>query len=448
MPGLPASRGAGGSYRWTVLAVGSLAQAAASAYVLGLAAIGPALRAGYGLSLPGLGLLLAASTAGLLLTVIAWGRASDRLGERAVMAAGLVVAAAALAIAPLMRRPVPLGLVLVLAGAGAASVNAASGRAVLTWFGPARRGLAMGVRQTAVPVGAGLGAVVLPPITRAHGLAAAYLTLAAFSLVAAVAVWAWIREPAAVPGPQPPTNAPSGVPPKPAGTGAVLRDPVLVRLALGSALLVIPQFVIVAFSVELLHERGGLSPGAAAVVLAVAQGTGGAGRLLAGWWSDRVGSRLQPLRLIAITVAAGFAGLAGAVFAPVAVLVVGLVAVAGVVISWNGLAFTAAGELAPPGRAGTALGAQNSACFVSATLTPPAIGAVITVVGWPVALLLAALPAVAAARLFTPLLRAERRAGQQVRPSAGQPAGQPAQPPVGQPAQLARSRDSSRSGPV
>jgi sugar phosphate permease len=39
----------------------------------------------------------------------------------------------------------------------AASSNSASGRLVVGWFPPERRGLAMGIRQTAQPLGVGLG---------------------------------------------------------------------------------------------------------------------------------------------------------------------------------------------------------------------------------------------------------------------------------------------------
>src|SRR3546814_6237667 len=46
-----------------------------------------------------------------------------------------------------------LALALFLAGAAAASTASASGRVVVGWFPPERRGLAMGIRQMAQPVG-------------------------------------------------------------------------------------------------------------------------------------------------------------------------------------------------------------------------------------------------------------------------------------------------------
>ena len=64
---------------------------------------------------------------------------------------------------------------LVLTGLFGASVNAASGRAVMGWFPRDERGLALGIRQTAVPVGGASAAVVLPWLTDTLGVRAAFL---------------------------------------------------------------------------------------------------------------------------------------------------------------------------------------------------------------------------------------------------------------------------------
>jgi len=44
---------------------------------------------------------------------------------------------------------------LLLGGMAAASSNSASGRLVVGWFPPEQRGLVMGIRQTAQPLGVG-----------------------------------------------------------------------------------------------------------------------------------------------------------------------------------------------------------------------------------------------------------------------------------------------------
>jgi len=123
------------------------AQASISAVQLGLPAVAPQIRDEYGLSIAETGALLAASTAGIVATLLAWGALADRIGERAVIAVGLTGAACGLALASQAGSGAALGAALVLAGAFGSSANAASGRAVVSWFGPSQRGLALGLRH-------------------------------------------------------------------------------------------------------------------------------------------------------------------------------------------------------------------------------------------------------------------------------------------------------------
>ena len=64
------------------------------------------------------------------------------------------------------------------------AVQSGSGRAVMRWFDASQRGLALGVRQTAVPVGGLIAAVVLPALP---GPREGFLFLAAIVLLGAVA---------------------------------------------------------------------------------------------------------------------------------------------------------------------------------------------------------------------------------------------------------------------
>jgi sugar phosphate permease len=72
-------------------------------------------------------------------------------------------------------------------------VRAASGRLILGWFPARRRGLALGVRQTAQPLGVGAAALVLPVLgDRSSGTA--FAVLAAACAAAAVLVLVVMRD--------------------------------------------------------------------------------------------------------------------------------------------------------------------------------------------------------------------------------------------------------------
>src|SRR5215469_4826310 len=102
--------------RWLILLIGLVALTAGCTFQYGLAYLIPALRQ-QGLSLELASTLVACPTIGLLLTLIGWGAAADRWGERLVLASGLAVAGVALLIAAAVHGAAALGICLVVAGA-------------------------------------------------------------------------------------------------------------------------------------------------------------------------------------------------------------------------------------------------------------------------------------------------------------------------------------------
>ncbi len=146
-------------YRWVILAVGTVAQGAFSAVFFGIAVLAPALRDRYDLSLTQVGVLLATVSIGATISVLPWGLLADRIGERAVIATGLAAAGAALVASGWAGSFETLVVLLILGGLFGASVNAASGRAIMHWFGAEQRGLALGLRQTSVTAGGAAAAL-------------------------------------------------------------------------------------------------------------------------------------------------------------------------------------------------------------------------------------------------------------------------------------------------
>jgi sugar phosphate permease len=393
---VPGDGQAGGhrARRWLVLAAGTVALTAGSAFQYGLAYLIPALRAS-GLSLAQAGVIVACPTAGLLLTLVAWGAAADRWGERRILAAGLGVAGLVLLAAARARATAPLGACLVVAGAAGGSVYAASGRLIFGWFAARERGLAMGIRQSAQPLGVAVAALALPSLA-ARGLAAAFAFLGGFCLLAAALVVAVVRDPA------------RGGERAQAQRGSPYRTGVLWRIHAASALLVVPQFTVSTFALVFLVDTRGWHAPAAGALLAVAAAGGAASRLGAGHWSDRLGSRMRPMRILALATTAALLALAlAAVAAPVLAVPI-LLAAAVLVVSTNGLAFTAVAELAGPAWAGRALGIQNTGQNALAALTPPIVAVLIGAAGYPAAFAVAGVLPLAAAALVP--LAADRRA--------------------------------------
>lgn len=352
-------------YRWAVLAAGTGAQASFSAFTIGLPVLAPALRAEYGLTLTQVGVVFAAQWLGTSAGLLPWGLLADRIGERIVLTAGLVTCSGLLVV--LSLGPSFAGFVGLLAVAAAAgsSVNSASGRAVMHWFDYRERGLALGVRQTAIPLGGVTASLVLPHL----GLRGGFLFLAALALAGAVAGAALIRE-------RPHEAVEAKRAPR------TLRDRRLWQLSFGTGLYLVAQVAVTGFVVLFLHDARGLSEAAAGGVLAGIQVLAVGTRIGAGRWSDAVGGRIEPLRRIGVAVFATVTVGALLVPAPLAVLIPALVVAGGISMSWNGLSLTAAAELAGQARSGAAIGFQQTVLSLVGVGTPVAFAAVVGATSW------------------------------------------------------------------
>lgn len=174
--------------RWLVLAALTLAQAAVSSAQVGLLTVGPSLTSTFGVSSGEAGLLGGAVTAGMLPTLLLWGALADRVGVRRPLLVGLLLTSCALAVAGRARTGHELGIALAVTGAFGASAVTGTSRAVFAWFGPRELALALGIRQSAIPVGGATAALLLPFTSGALGVRAAITALSVLVLISGAAV--------------------------------------------------------------------------------------------------------------------------------------------------------------------------------------------------------------------------------------------------------------------
>lgn len=312
--------------------------------------------------------LVSAVSVGMMVGNLAGGAVVDRAGPRPVAVAaaaglaavlvafGLVVPGSYLVMAVWL---VPVGL-LVAPGAMAGA------RAVFGATAPARRGLAMSIRQTGVMVGAAAAAAWLPLMAASHGLGATFLLMAAVGLAPALILGAVI----------PPGRA---GPREPRG-GTPQLGGVLVPVAV-SALLAAGQYDLITYTLVDLTRRVGMSLSMAGITLGIVQLGGIGGRLLLGWLSDRWG------RPGAVALAAAWGALLFATLAilpratPTAVRDGVMFLLGWCAVGWNGVCLTWVGEAGGGGGTGFKLGLGASAVFFGATLFPPLFGLVVSATG-------------------------------------------------------------------
>src|SRR5688572_8120617 len=260
---------------WAMLALVTLAHALGALSVLSVAPLAPFLLEALQLTRAQVGLFVPAVYLGGVLMALPAGWLTDRLGVRATLALGQLVIGGGVLLASAASGLGSCLAALVLAGFGFSVLNPSTGKAVIDWFPPRRRGVAMGIKQTGLTLGGVAGALVLPPLAAAHDWRHA-LAVAGFTSVACALVIAFAYPRPAVSGPGPRLD-----PARLRELPQFFRRPgMMVVLGCGFALSM-AQSAVLAYLTLYGREVQALSAVEAARLLALAQLGGTASRL--GW---------------------------------------------------------------------------------------------------------------------------------------------------------------------
>lgn len=203
--------------------------------------------------------------------------------------AGLALSALGLA-AALTSNLWALAATSILFGMALAILVPASAHLLFRFCPPERRNLVFSLKQTGVPVGWTLMALVAPPITVAFGWRWAIVLVLAVVLVTLIALeprrarWDDDRNPQAA-------ARQSAL----AGLTLAWRHAGLRRLATASFFLSFVQLCLGSFAVTMLVKEAGYTLVAAGVMLSLVNVSGVAGRVLWGWYADRTGSGMRVL---------------------------------------------------------------------------------------------------------------------------------------------------------
>lgn len=393
-------------WRRLELAAATLSQFGASVTQQGTIVLGVFFAAVYSLNLPQMGAVVSSLTLGWTCSGLFVGTLVDTYGPRRVLFVGtLLLSVVAAAVAVTDSLPVTIVLLFTL-GLALGTVPLSGTKAVLMAWPREQRGLPMGIRQMGVPVGALAAALGLPTLAAHFGLHPLYWGFAALLGVCGLAFCAVLPRYEHAPRRQ--ARSASKTP--------LLRHEAgrLVVPAVSGFLLAWGQYVLLTYTIPLLHRDDGLSLTLAGFVLAVAQVGGAGGRILFGMLSDRLGGRRDPVllgaALAATLLACVLAVLPGHVSA---LLLAPLWLVLGMtMVGWNALVLTWVGERVSMSNAGAAMGITTSAILLGATISAPIFGLIVQVgesyrLAW---LVLAGVLGTAALLLWSQGRRESRRA--------------------------------------
>lgn len=380
-----------GLHRWKVLGTGVLANASFTCVIGGVPAASIFLRTQYDFTTVVMGMIMGIMGLGIALSEIPWGLVTDKLGDRRVLIIGLATTTMMLLLLSVASsselffgNAALLAGGLLVTGIMGSSVNGSSGRAIMTWFRPEERGFAMSIRQTAVPMGYGLGAILYPSLAFHYGMSAAYMLSAAMCGLALFLSWLWIRDPKL------PEEVQAAQ--KVEGNGKhPLASLHIWKIVAAIGILCAPQFAIMTFTAIFLYDVVNVNIVTISAILFTIQISAIPTRILSGKWTDRMKNRKSYLKSAAFLSAAMFALLALSTFGFTAnqdnqlmrLAVIVSLFLAGIIVSaWHGVGYTELASEAGAGKVATALSMGNAAVFLVLFVTPTIIPIIAQLMTW------------------------------------------------------------------
>lgn len=361
------------SRRWFYLFVATLSQTAMSTIHMGIPTLVPLIQEELGLTLTEVGVLVAMINVGVVAAVLGAGKAADRYGERRLIGYGTAACGLLVLTVHLAGGFAGLLVVFLLLGLPVATSTPAGSKAVAGWFPERERGMAMGVRQTGIPLGGTIGALTLPALGLVVGWRWALSLAGAVTIVTGLLVLLFYKEP------RRPLPAPGAAAPPGGGLRDIVRRGDIWAAAFYAAVLAGCQWCYVSYIELYLTEHIHYPLVFAAQLLALGQICGGAGRIVFGIVSDRLffGRRGPVLVMLGLLGAA--AGVATALLSPsmpawLAALMVMLLGLG--TMSWQGLYLALVARIVGTRVAGAAIGLTNTVAFVGVVVLPPVFGAI------------------------------------------------------------------------
>ena len=363
------------SFPLSILALVTVTHIIGASAQYGINTFAPFYQQELGLTRAQVGLFFTAFYIGMAGFSFTAGWFSDRLGVRKATLIGHVFAGTAVIFASSAGSFGWAFACFLLTGLGYSFLNPASTKGVLMWF-QRHRATAMGIKQTGVPGGGVLTALVGAPLAVIFGWRATLAGLGAVNVLFGAAFWFLWREPA---GPDRAGESPSGAAARPR-----LRIRSLLALSCGTALLLMGQMSLLTYLPLFLKERLAFSTVHASQWLSITQSGAVVGRIGWGAVSDRLfGGRrkivLVLIGVISVLLCAAFSAIGKGV-SPF--ILVPLTFLGGfTMIGYQGVSYSLISEIAGQSRAGMALGLMITINALGTVVGTPTFGYIVDATG-------------------------------------------------------------------
>ncbi|MEK5482191.1 MFS transporter [Viridibacillus sp. FSL R5-0888] len=147
--------------KWLIVLVATLSQTAATFVTYGMGPIATFYQIEWNLSALQTGFIVSAVNIGPIFSMIIFGYWMDKKGEKQIIGWGSILLGLSALTLIFVNNYIILLLLLLLVGIWYGSAQTGGSTAIVKWFPDKHRGLALGIRQTGIPIGGALASVLL-----------------------------------------------------------------------------------------------------------------------------------------------------------------------------------------------------------------------------------------------------------------------------------------------
>ncbi|MFJ8511284.1 MFS transporter [Lysinibacillus xylanilyticus] len=269
-------------YKWIIVLVATLSQTAATFVTYGMGPIATFYQIEWNLSSFQTGFIVSAVNIGPIFSMMLFGYLMDKKGEKQIIGWGSILLGFSALLLMLVNNYAVLILLLLIVGVWYGSAQTGGSTAIVKWFPDKHRGLAIGIRQTGIPIGGALASAILTYMYYHHSLTSVHL-VQGFVAIAGGLLFLLIY--------QEPKNRVAGA----AATSVTFKEKLeaiknnkdLYPIYIVGIVMMTLQMILVAHFMSYLHQEGGYSLTEAGQYLSLLLIGGMIGRVAIAWISDQ-----------------------------------------------------------------------------------------------------------------------------------------------------------------
>ncbi|MEQ6353590.1 MFS transporter [Lysinibacillus sp. M3] len=285
-------------FKWVIVLVATLSQTAATFVTYGMGPIATFYQIEWNLSSLQTGFIVSAVNIGPIFSMILFGYFMDKKGEKQIIAWGSILLGLSALLLMLVNNYVVLLFLLLIVGVWYGSAQTGGSTAIVKWFPDKHRGLAIGIRQTGIPIGGALASVILTYMYHHYSLSSVHLVQGFVAIAGGLLFLLIYQEPK-----ERVAVATTSVTFK-EKLMAIKNNKVLYPIYIVGIVMMTLQMILVAHFMSYLHQEGGYSLTEAGQYLSLILIGGMIGRIAIAWISDQFFAQKREYFLMIVMVSA------------------------------------------------------------------------------------------------------------------------------------------------